>query len=82
VIVRGDDGVVIELNRKALAQLRCEKRLEVVPGATQFSKNPARWNKLPDSRANGSSSIFEACATKDTTYKIPCERAPSISRTL
>lgn len=33
LIVGGDDPDVLELNRSALRQLRCTKRLEVVPGA-------------------------------------------------
>ncbi len=36
LIVGGDDPVVIELNREALAHLRCEKRLVIVPGATHL----------------------------------------------
>ena len=28
--------VVLDLNRNALAQLRCEKKLEIVPGATHL----------------------------------------------
>ena len=33
LIVGGEDGVVIDLNRQALASLRCEKELAIVPGA-------------------------------------------------
>lgn len=36
LIVGGDDVDVLELNRGALAALRCEKRLEVVPGASHL----------------------------------------------
>jgi putative phosphoribosyl transferase len=36
LIVGGNDPVVIELNRAALAQLRCEKQLVIVPGATHL----------------------------------------------
>ncbi len=36
LIVGGKDQTVLELNREALSQLRCEKRLEVVPGATHL----------------------------------------------
>jgi putative phosphoribosyl transferase len=36
LIVGGNDFAVIELNRTALAQLRCEKRLVIVPGATHL----------------------------------------------
>jgi pimeloyl-ACP methyl ester carboxylesterase len=36
LIVGGLDAVVLELNRGALAELRGEKRLEIVPGATHL----------------------------------------------
>jgi len=36
LIVGGRDEPVIEMNREALAGLRCEKRLEIVPGATHL----------------------------------------------
>jgi len=36
LIVGGSDSVVLDLNRRALEQMRCEKRLEVVPGATHL----------------------------------------------
>lgn len=36
LIVGGEDRQVLELNRQALAQLRCEKQLHVVPGATHL----------------------------------------------
>jgi dienelactone hydrolase len=34
------DGQVIELNRQALAQMRCEKQLVIVPGATHLFEEP------------------------------------------
>ena len=40
LIVGGLDGAVLELNRRALAQLRCESRLAVVPGATHLFDEP------------------------------------------
>lgn len=40
LIVGGADDVVIGLNRQAYAQLRCEKRLEIVPGATHLFEEP------------------------------------------
>jgi dienelactone hydrolase len=36
LIVGRDDTFVIELNRRALAELRCEKQLAIVPGATHL----------------------------------------------
>lgn len=40
LIVGGDDIDVIELNRQALAALTCEKKLEIVPGATHLFEEP------------------------------------------
>jgi dienelactone hydrolase len=40
LIVGGLDDVVIELNEKAFAQLRCEKELKIVPGATHLFEEP------------------------------------------
>jgi pimeloyl-ACP methyl ester carboxylesterase len=36
LIVGGHDGVVLELNRRALALLRCPRELAVIPGATHL----------------------------------------------
>jgi pimeloyl-ACP methyl ester carboxylesterase len=40
LIVGGDDIEVLALNSAALAQLRCEKKLVVVPGATHLFEEP------------------------------------------
>jgi pimeloyl-ACP methyl ester carboxylesterase len=40
LIVGGNDFQVIELNRAALAQLRCDKQLVIVPGATHLFEEP------------------------------------------
>lgn len=40
LIVGSEDTLVIELNRKALAQLRCTKSLELVPNATHLFEEP------------------------------------------
>ena len=40
LIVGGDDHVVLDLNRQAQAQLRCESRLVVIPGATHLFEEP------------------------------------------
>jgi putative phosphoribosyl transferase len=40
LIVGGYDGVGVELNRKAQAQLHCENRLEIVPGARHLFEEP------------------------------------------
>lgn len=40
LIVGGHDAPVVEMNRDALRMLRCEKRLEIVPGATHLFEEP------------------------------------------
>jgi putative phosphoribosyl transferase len=40
LIVGEEDKVVLDLNRQAQAKLRCESRLEVVPGATHLFEEP------------------------------------------
>src|SRR5438067_1232512 len=47
LIVGGDDAVVIELNELAMRQLtRCEKRLEIVPGATHLFEEPGTLERV------------------------------------
>lgn len=48
LIVGGDDTEVIELNRQALAALQCEKKLEIVPGATHLFEEPGTLEKVSD----------------------------------
>ena len=40
LVVGGHDEVVLDLNRRAQAQMRCESRLAVVPGATHLFEEP------------------------------------------
>ena len=46
LIVGGADREVLELNRQALAQLRCEARLDVVPHATHLFEEPGTLEKV------------------------------------
>jgi putative phosphoribosyl transferase len=46
LIVGGLDTQVIELNREALAELRCEKRIEIVPGATHLFEEPGTLDRV------------------------------------
>jgi putative phosphoribosyl transferase len=39
-IVGGFDEAVLDLNRRAQAELRCESQLAVVPGATHLFEEP------------------------------------------
>jgi len=40
LIVGGDDKIVLDLNRSALEEIRAEKRLEIIPGATHLFEEP------------------------------------------
>jgi dienelactone hydrolase len=40
LIVGGRDEVVIDLNETAMAELKCEKHLDIVPGATHLFEEP------------------------------------------
>ncbi len=46
LIVGGDDKVVLDLNREAYAQLRSEKKLEIVPGATHLFEEPGAMEQV------------------------------------
>ncbi|MFD9289353.1 phosphoribosyltransferase family protein [Streptomyces sp. NPDC060030] len=48
LIVGGDDTTVIDLNRQAQAALRCENRLEIVPGATHLFEEPGTLDRVAD----------------------------------
>jgi putative phosphoribosyl transferase len=40
LIVGGHDAAVLDMNQQALAELRCDKELAVVPGATHLFEEP------------------------------------------
>jgi putative phosphoribosyl transferase len=46
LIVGGNDFGVIELNQAALAQLRCEKQLVIVAGATHLFEEPGALDEV------------------------------------
>ncbi|MFZ5562318.1 MAG: dienelactone hydrolase family protein [Pseudomonadota bacterium] len=46
LIVGGHDEPVIDLNERALTELRCEKKLVVVPGATHLFEEPGRLEQV------------------------------------
>jgi putative phosphoribosyl transferase len=48
LIVGGRDHTVIELNRRALDQLRCDKDLRIVPGATHLFEEPGALDKVAE----------------------------------
>src|SRR5438132_2784175 len=46
LIVGGDDVPGIGMNEEALAALRCEKRIEIVPGATHLFEEPGALEEV------------------------------------
>ena len=46
LLVGGEDGPVIKLNQKALAQLQVEKRLDIIPGATHLFEEPGALEEV------------------------------------
>ncbi|MEV7521431.1 phosphoribosyltransferase family protein [Streptomyces sp. NPDC091371] len=48
LIVGGRDTTVLELNRQAQAELRCENRLDVIPGATHLFEEPGALDEVAE----------------------------------
>jgi pimeloyl-ACP methyl ester carboxylesterase len=46
LIVGSHDPVVIDLNRRAMAELTCEARLQIVPGATHLFEEPGTLEQV------------------------------------
>lgn len=46
LIVGGDDRGVLDLNRQALARMRCERDLAIVPGATHLFEEPGALSEV------------------------------------
>lgn len=48
LIVGSDDEPVIGMNQEAAAHLRCEQRLEIVPGATHLFEEPGKLERVAE----------------------------------
>jgi putative phosphoribosyl transferase len=46
LIVGGEDDVVIELNKQAIKRMRCEVKLEIIPGATHLFAEPGALEQV------------------------------------
>jgi len=46
LIVGGQDYPVIEMNQEAFERLRCEKKVEIVPGATHLFSEPGALEEV------------------------------------
>jgi putative phosphoribosyl transferase len=63
LIVGGSDYGVIELNQQAFDVLACEKRLEIVPGATHLFEEMGTLDKVVDLAARWFNAHLEATET-------------------
>jgi len=52
LIVGGNDDVVIELNRQAYSELRAEKELKIIPGATHLFEEPGTLEQVASAAAH------------------------------
>jgi putative phosphoribosyl transferase len=52
LIVGGEDHAVIDLNEKARAQMKCEVKIDIVPGATHLFEEPGALEKVADLAAD------------------------------
>lgn len=52
LMVGGDDYPVIDMNEEALKQLKCEKKLLVIPGATHLFEEPGKLDEVARHAAN------------------------------
>ena len=46
LLVGGEDDIVIDLNQQAYAQLRCEKKVLIIPGATHLFEEPGTLEQV------------------------------------
>ena len=46
LIVGGNDDIVIDLNERARDRMRCEVKLEIIPGATHLFEEPGTLEKV------------------------------------
>jgi putative phosphoribosyl transferase len=74
LIVGGNDQVVIDLNRRAQAELRCENDLAVVPGATHLFDEPGTPQPPPLWPATGSSATWPEAAQRPELRRTPAAR--------
>jgi putative phosphoribosyl transferase len=67
LIVGGHDDVVIDLNRRAAQQLRCENRLEIVPRATHLFEEPGALEAVATLAADWFGRHFSAATRRLTS---------------
>src|SRR5207302_864878 len=48
LIVGGEDHVVIDMNEEARSQMRCDVKIDIVPGATHLFEEPGALERVAD----------------------------------
>jgi len=66
LVVGGEDSQVITFNRQAYARLRCEKRLEIVPGASHLFEEPGTLETVAQLAAEWFRQHLAACPAAST----------------
>jgi len=64
LLVGGLDDVVIDLNQQAYAQLRCEKELVIIPGATHLFEEPGTLEEVARQAAGWFAAHFPASSPR------------------
>lgn len=64
LIVGGLDYPVIEMNKAALARMRCEKELRIVPGATHLFEEPGTLEQVANWAAEWFGSYLQSAPAK------------------
>lgn len=77
LIVGGNDVQVIELNRQAFAQLRCEKRLDIVPGATHLFEEPGALEEVARLAANWFHQYLDVAGASTEASAVPPSPRPT-----
>lgn len=52
LIVGGEDSVIMDLNHQAMARMRCEVRLKIIPGATHLFEEPGKLERVANAAAD------------------------------
>ena len=71
LVVGGADPEVLQLNREALELMECEKRLEIVHGATHLFEEPGTLEQVARSAAEWFGRHLETAAFEDARTKSP-----------
>jgi len=61
LIVGGEDNVVIELNEKAFQEIKSEKKLEIIPGATHLFEEPGALEKVAQLASDWFKKYLDGC---------------------